>query len=141
MLQTIAQYLARVGVNMEIQVITVAELIRNVIEGGWEGEAFGLNYNDEPSVDVLRALNNHSCAWHHPWYCDQRIMPTIQAAAVEFDPQRALALRQEIMAFYRHEYASLFVYDFIYFAGMSAKVSGFKDVHGFIHFEDIVLAD
>ncbi len=140
-LQTIAQYLARVDIEMEVQVITVAELIRNVIEGGWEGEAFGLNYNHEPSVDVIRALNNHSCLWHHPWYCDERIMPTIERAAVEFDPERALQLRHDIMAFYRQEYASLFVYDFVYFAGMSGRVSGFKDVHGFIHFEDIVLSD
>jgi peptide/nickel transport system substrate-binding protein len=141
MLQVIAQYLAGIGVEMEIQVITVAELIRNVIEGGWEGEAFGLNYNHEPSVDVLRALNNHSCSWHHPWYCDERIMPAIEQAAVEFEPQRALTLRQDIMAFYRKQYASLFVYDFIYFAGMSDKVSGFQDVHGFINFQDIVLAE
>ena len=45
------------------------------------------------------------------------------------------------MAFYRNEYASLFVYDFVYFAGMSAKVSGFKDVHGFIDFQDITLTE
>lgn len=140
-LQAIAQDLARVGIEMEIRPVTVAELIRNVIEGGWEGQAFALNYNHEPSVDVIRALNNHSCLWHHPWYCDERIMPAIEQAAVEFDPQRALQLRHEIMAFYRQEYASLFLYDFVYFAGMSASVSGFRDVHGFIHFEDIALSE
>jgi peptide/nickel transport system substrate-binding protein len=140
-LQTIAQYLAAIDIEMEIQVITVAELIRNVVEGGWEGHAFGLNYNHEPSVDVIRALNNHSCLWHHPWYCDPRIMPTIEQAQVEFDPQRALTLRHDIMAFYRDEYASLFVYDFVYFAGMSARVTGFDDVHGFIPYEHISLAD
>ena len=140
-LQTIAQDLARIGLEMEIRPITVAEIIRNVIEGGWEGAAFALNYNHEPSVDVIRALNNHSCLWHHPWYCDERIMPSIEQAALEFDPQRALQLRHEIMAFYREEYASLFLYDFVYFAGMSAQVSGFKDVHGFINFEDIALSE
>ncbi len=68
-------------------------------------------------------------------------MPTIERAQVEFDPQRALTLRHDIMAFYRDEYASLFVYDFVYFAGMSARVTGFDDVHGFIPYEHIWLAD
>ena len=135
--QVIAQDLAKIGVEMEIRPVTVAELIRNVVEGGWEGEAFSLNYNHEPSVDVLRGLNNHSCRWHHAWYCDERIMPTIEEAWLEFDPERALQLRHEVMAFYRDEYASLFLYDFAYFAGLAAGVSGFEDVHGFISFENI----
>jgi peptide/nickel transport system substrate-binding protein len=136
-LQVIARDLARVGVEMEIRSLTVAELIRNVSEGAWEGEAFSLNYNHEPSVDVLRGLNNHSCLWHHPWYCDERIMPTIERALIEFDQQRALQLRHEVMRFYREEYASLFLYDYVYFAGLAAGVSGFEDVHGFISFENI----
>jgi ABC-type transport system substrate-binding protein len=88
-------------------------------------------------VDVLRGLNNHSCLWHHPWYCDERIMPTIERALVEFDQKRALQLRHEVMRFYREEYASLFLYDYVYFAGLAAGVSGFEDVHGFNSFENI----
>ena len=135
--QVIAQDLAKVGVEMEIRPITVAELVRNVVEGGWEGQAFSLNYNHEPSVDVIRGLNNHSCLWHRPWYCDERIMPTIEQALVEFDPAKAIELRHEVMAFYRREYASLFLYDFAYFAGLAKGVTGFEDVHGFINFEHI----
>jgi hypothetical protein len=68
-------------------------------------------------------------------------MPTIEQALVEFDPQRALELRHQIMAFYRREYASLFLYEYAYFAGTSARVTGFKVVHGFVHFEDISLRE
>lgn len=136
-LQVIARDLSKVGVEMEIRGLTVAELIRNVSEGAWEGEAFSLTYNHEPSVDVLRGLNNHSCLWHHPWYCDERIMPTIEQAAIEFDAERALQLRHEVMSFYREEYASLFLYDYVYFTGLAAGVTGFEDVHGFISFENI----
>lgn len=140
-LQAIAQDLARINVQMEIRPVTVAEILRNVVEGSWEGDAFALNYNHEPTVDAMRGLDLHSCLWRRPWYCDERIVPAIKSAAREFEPGRALALRHEIMAFYRREYASLFVYNFVYFAGMSPRVSGFKDVHGFIHFEDIKLSD
>ncbi len=139
--QVVAQQLAAIGIEMEIRPITVAKLISNVIEGGWEGEAFGLNYNHEPSIDSIRGLTNHSCLWHHPWYCDPRIMPTIEQALIEFDPQRAIDLRREIMAFYRREFASLFLYEYAYFAGTSARVSGVKVVHGFVHFENMSLTE
>ena len=139
--QVVAQDLARIGVEMEIRQMTVAELIRNVIEGGWEGDAFALNYNHEPGIEVLRPLTNHSCLWHHPWYCDRRIMPTIHAAMSEFDPERSLELRREIMAFYRNEYASLFLYETAYFAGLAPRVRGLKVVHGFIHFESMSLLE
>jgi peptide/nickel transport system substrate-binding protein len=139
--QVVAQDLARIGIDMEIRQITVAELIRNVIEGGWEGDAFAMNYNHEPGIEVLRPLTNHSCLWRRPWYCDQRIMPTIAAAKVAFDPERALALRREVMAFYRNEYASLFLYESPYFAGLSQRTRNVRVVHGFIHFEDIQLAE
>ncbi len=139
--QVVAQDLARIGIHMEIRQMTVPELIRNVIEGGWEGDAFALNYNHEPGIEVLRPLTNHSCLWHHPWYCDERIMPTIHAAMVEFDPERSLQLRREVMAFYRNEYAALFLYESPYFAGLSARVQNLKVVHGFIHFEDIAFVE
>ena len=139
--QVVAQDLARIGIQMRIQQMTVPELIRNVIEGGWEGEAFALNYNHEPGIEVLRPLTNHSCLWHHPWYCDERIMPTIYAAMSEFDPERSLELRQEVMAFYRNEYASLFLYEPAYFTGLAARVRNFKVVHGFIHFESVSLVE
>ncbi len=68
-------------------------------------------------------------------------MPTIYAAMSEFDPERSVSLRQEVMAFYRNEYASLFLYEPAYFTGLAAGVRNFKVVHGFIHFEDIALVE
>ena len=135
MYQVVAQDLARVGIHMEIRTITASELIRKVIEGGWEGDAFGLAYGHEPSVDAIRAFNIHSCLWRHAWYCNEQIMPAIHQARIEFDSQRALELRHQIMAFYRNDYASLFLYDLVYFAGMSARVRGLKVVYGFIDYE------
>jgi peptide/nickel transport system substrate-binding protein len=138
--QKIAQDLSQIGVTMETRSFPPNDLIRAVMEGSWKGDAFGLTYATEPTVDALRSMQNHSCLWAKPWYCDQRIMPSIAAASREFDEVKGLQLRQEVMRFYLDEFASLFLYELPRFAGLRAKVNGFKEVHGFINFDQISVA-
>jgi peptide/nickel transport system substrate-binding protein len=135
--QTTAQYLAAVGVKMEIRPISTNQLIRNVVEGGWGGQAFGMFYNHEPTADVLRGLDTQSCTWHHAWYCNQAATPLITAAHREFDPERGLKLRQEVMAAYRNDWAAIFMYQAVRFAGSRANISGLKVVNNFILFDQI----
>jgi peptide/nickel transport system substrate-binding protein len=135
--QKVAQDLAAIGVTMEIRSFPTNELIRAVVEGSWDGDAFGLTYATEPTVDVLRPMQNHSCFWSRPWYCNQAIMPTIEAALAEFDDQKGVELRQEVMRFYREQYVSLYLYELPRFAGLRAAIHGFKEVHGFINFDQI----
>lgn len=137
MFQLVAQQLAAVGVTMEVRQFPVSELLRAAVDGSWNGDGFGLTYSSEPTIDVLRTVNSHSCLWARPWYCDERIMPAIRAAQTEFDPERALALRHEIMRFYHDNWVSLFLYELPRFAGMRAGITGFKEVNSFIAFERI----
>lgn len=135
--QKVAQDLLAIGVTMEIRTFPVAQLIRSVMEGEWDGDAFGVTFASEPTVDVLRPLRNHSCLWVHPWYCDERIMPTIEEALVTFDENKGLALRHEAMKFYREEWVALYLYQIVRFAGTRANVRGFSEVNGFVSYEDI----
>lgn len=137
----VAQYLAAIGVEMEIRTVTVNQIIRHVVEGTWGGDAFALHYNFEPTIDALRALDTNSCRWRHPWYCREEIMPLISEAHQELDPSLNLKLRQDIMAFYRNDWASLFMYQAPRFAAGSAAVSGLEVVNNFILFDRIALAD
>lgn len=139
--QTVAQDLAAVGIEMEIRTFPVTQLIRSVMEGEWDGDAFGMTYAAEPTIDVLRPLRNHSCQWMSPWYCDERIMPAIEEALVTFDENRGLALRHEVMQFYRDQWVSLYLYQIVRFAGTRANVRGFEEVHGFVNYEDIHFVD
>ncbi len=141
MYQKVAQDLAAIGVTMEIRVFPVTQLIRSVMEGDWNGDAFGVTFASEPTVDVLRPMRNHSCLWTHPWYCDERIMPAINEALVTFDEQRGLDLRHEVMRFYRQEWVALYLYQIVRFAGTRANVRGFSEVHGFVDYENIRFVD
>ena len=139
--QLIAQYLAAIGVTMEMRTFPITQLIRGVMEGDWNGDAFVIAFAMAPTVDVLRITRNHSCLWTHPWYCDERIMPTINEALVTLDEQRGLELRHEIMRFYREEWVALYLYQLVRFAGMRANVRGFSEVNDFVSFDTIHFAD
>ena len=135
--QAIAQNLAAIGVIMEIRTIPLAQMVRGVMEGDWRGDAFAIAFALAPTIDALRPMRNHSCLWVHPWYCDQRIMPSIREAQVSMDRQRGLDLRQEIMRFYREEWVALYLYQYNAFAATRADVRGFSELHGFVAYEDI----
>ncbi|MDG2244090.1 MAG: ABC transporter substrate-binding protein [Rhodospirillaceae bacterium] len=136
---TVAQYLAAVGIEMEIRTVNVNQIIRNVVEGTWDVDAFGLHYNFEPSVEALRALDTNSCLWRHPWYCREEVMPLIAQAEQELDPEKNLKLRQDVMAFYRNDWASLFMYQAPRFAGSIAGVDGVEVINNFILYDRITL--
>jgi len=136
---TVAQFLGEIGVRMEVQTVNVNQLIRNVVEGTWDGQAFALHYNFEPTSEVLRALDTHSCLWGQPWYCNETVMPLIAQAATEFDPQRNLKLRQDIMAFYRNDWAALYMYQAPRFAGLAPGVSGLSVVNNVISYDTLII--
>ncbi len=135
---TVAQYLKAIGVDMEVRTVNVNQIIRNVVEGTWSGQAFALHYNFEPTSDVLRALDTHSCLWAKPWYCNKAVMSLIRSAQTEFNPELNLSLRQDIMAFYRDDWAALFMYQAPRFAGVAADVTGLDVVNNVVSYDRIV---
>ncbi len=135
--QVAAQYLSRIGVNMLIRAIPVNQLIRNVIEGTWSGDAFGIHYSFQPTVEVLKALDTHSCLWPKAWYCKEEIMPTLRAAQTTFDKEKNLQLRKDIMAFYRNDWAAIFMYQAPRFAGTVRGLEGFIVENNVIAYDKI----
>jgi peptide/nickel transport system substrate-binding protein len=137
--QRIADDLAKIGVRVEIRSVPMAQYLQHISRASFETDAFGMTFPNDPNLDALRPLRIHSCLRREPFYCDQRIMPKIEAALREGDPKRSLALRHEIMAWYAAEAPSLFIYEGVRFVGTTAKVSGYDESNGNIAFDRITL--
>ena len=135
--QTVAQQLGDVGVKVEVRQISTPQLIRNVVEGTWGEAMFGLHYSLEPTADVLRGLDTASCLWPHPWYCNPATTADIRAGHAEFDPDKALALRQKVMAAYRADWPAVFMYQAVRFAGLRGNISGFAIANNYIYYDKI----
>jgi len=138
-LQRVAADLKSIGVNMEIQSRPLMVFLGDFVRGSLTRDAFTLVWGATPTLDAVRAIALHSCQKPAPWYCDKRITPTIEAAVTEWDNERAIALRQQIMKFYHDEAPSIFLYESVGFSGLHKRVRGFRYTYGKINYHEISL--
>lgn len=139
MYQQVARYLRDIGVEMSISPVTFAHLFDHFERGGWHGDAFGMVYSTEPVIDSIRPLRNNSCLRPAPWYCNTALSRLIEDALTEPDVSQRIALKQEIVARYRDEAPAIFLWPEPRFAGLSAHITGYDDVHGFISYDKLAV--
>ena len=141
--QQVAADLARVGVTMEIRQMPAAAYLDAVLR---DPELAGANAHAViwpawPIFDAMRPLLMHSCQRSPSWHCDRAIQPKIDEALVEWDQARGLALRHELMAYYRKTVPAIFLYETPEYVGLSKRVSKYHQLYGNIAYHDIELTD
>ncbi len=139
--QQVAADLARVGVTMNLQVISIAQLLRLTQEGSWSSEAFGMNYSAERTTDSLRPTRMHSCLRPKPWFCDKAITAKIEKAYNTGDLDERRKLTQAIMADYHEQAPGIWLHDVIMFEGLSKRVRNYRVDNTVIRYDLIELAD
>lgn len=141
--QQVAADLARVGVIMRIRQMPAAAYLNAVLRDPDHGGAgaHAMIWAAWPIFDAMRPLLMHSCRRATPWHCDEAIQPLIEDALVEWDQDKALEKRRELMALTRDSAPAIFLHESPEFAGLSTRVSGYFQMHGYIAYEDIELAD
>ncbi len=141
--QQVAADLARVGVIMEIRQLPASAYLDAVLREADHGgaNAHATIWPAWPIFDALRPLLMHSCQRQPPWHCDRNIQPKIDEALVEWDPERGLELRHELMAYYRETAPAIFLYETPEFVGLSKRVTGYHQLHGHIAYHEIDLLD
>lgn len=137
----VAQQLRAVGVEMEAQIIPVAQIIIRAVNGTFRGSAFSMEFNVKPTLDAERALAMHSCQRAVPWYCDESTMPLIEAAQREFNAERRVELLQDLMQRYHDAAPMLYLYESVMFDAIGPRVLGYAPVNRRINYHEINVAD
>ena len=139
--QTVANDLKGIGVEMTIRSIPVSQLIRSIQQGGWGGQAFGMNYNAERTTDALRFTRLHSCIIRKPWFCDEALTERIQRTFETWDLEERRAETEAILAEYRDQAVAIFLHEQVNVQGVGPRVRGFRQDLAFIHYDRIELVD
>ena len=129
--QKLAQDLGAIGVNVTLQSITLPRLVRYIYEGDWEADAFDMFGS---GYDPLRTYRLKSCRWQTPYFCDETIMPMIDAAETAPDLETRRKLTQDLMAYERQHPASIQLYRRPGFDGIAARVTGYEVIADVIPF-------
>ena len=143
LIQQVAADLSRIGVTMNIRQMPAAAYLEAVLR---DPEHDGANAHTViwpawPIFDALRPLLMHSCRRRPPWHCDQDIQPKIEQALVEWDEAKGLAMRHELMTYYRDTAPAIFLFDSPEYVGLSARVRGYHQLYGHIAYHQIELAE
>ncbi|MBT7451998.1 MAG: ABC transporter substrate-binding protein [Rhodospirillaceae bacterium] len=137
----IANNLADVGVRVTYQSYPFTMHIRKIRQGGWKGDAFGMDFNNLPSLDVLWPLRIHSCLWAAPWHCRPEWVPLIEDAEQEFDLEERRRKTQALVQLYHDEPTSLYLWEMPDVDGVSDRVLNYQPRHAFINFHEIDVKD
>lgn len=137
--QRVADDLARIGVKTEVRQKPVIQFLTDFVRGRFETDALMVQWGAYPTLDAVQFTTGNSCRKDKGWYCDPKIMPTIDAAWTETDPAKALELRHTIMRHYHDEAPGLFLYENTQFIGLSPRTTGFESAFGIVSWENVRL--
>lgn len=137
----VGQDLARVGVELEIRPITLADLIaRSRAQKAIEGQLFSFDMGSFPTMDMMRSINAlHSCNARTKWICFQDIEPTIKAVNEEFDPAKRKQLLLQVARYYRENAPAIFLHEEVQVDAVSNKVRGYNPVNRLVNWHEIDL--
>ena len=124
--QYVANNLRDIGVEMILQTLPVQQLTRGVLEGEWQGDAFGMNFSAQRTLDALRPLRLHSCLHPHPWFCDRGLTEKIETAFSESNISKRRYLTQQIMKNYRNTAPAIWLHEVVMFKGLGPRVRNFR---------------
>jgi peptide/nickel transport system substrate-binding protein len=138
-MEQVAHDLAQVNVHMDIRPEPWPQIVQKVRQGGWRAEAFGLEYEVLPTGDTLWPFRLHSCAWTHPWYCDDAAMPLVAEAKTLFDgPQRRTVIH-ELLARTQQQAPTVVLFEPVGLDALNPKVANYTQIFGTISYSQIVI--
>lgn len=140
-LQKVAQDLSKVGVGLELKIITIPDVMAR-LNGvkPYEGQMHIFNFGSGPSMDMMRPINAYyNCEAQQKWTCIQAAEPIIKAANSEFDPAKRSAHLRQLAQIYHDEAPVLYLYDQHTLDATSGKVKNYKNENWRINWADIEL--
>lgn len=139
--QFVADSLKNIGVRIDLRQIPAPDYLRKLLQGTWEGQAMGLAFRVEPTMDLGRPWNQWSCRWPKKFVCIDSVMPLIDAAEQEMDPAKRRALLQQLAQKLSDESYALFLVSHMDFYGVNRRVRDFDQWNLGLLYERMSLAN
>lgn len=135
-LQVIAADLAKVGINVEVQVMPYAEIQKMVIGSSWNGDMTSQGFFFSPMQDASINFDVYGCETVRPTtVCIPELTQLIRDQAKEMDVKKRQALLQELMKRSHEEALALFLFEGFDVTGVAKRVKGYKNWNKVIHYE------
>lgn len=138
--QQIAADLARVGVDMELQRTTFAKYLEYMYQTGWP-EPFLAFSMVTSGFDPMHGYRTRSCRWSPAYYCDEGIVPLIEAAESVFDSEETRRRVGKVLAYERDNPPGILMWQSPAFDAVSKRVTRYSVGADVLAFHELDVAD
>ena len=135
--QIVAQDLAKVGIDVTINLQPYNERAKMYFGDSWNGEMTSFTSFYSPPQDASIVFTVFGCDLPNTFTCIPKLTPLIKAQSQEMDPDKRLAILRELMKLSHDEALSLFLFEGFDITGIAKRVSGYKNWNKVIHYENM----
>lgn len=138
--QQVATDLARIGVEMELQRTTFAKYLEYMYQTGWPDPYLAFSMVTS-GFDPMHGYRTRSCRWSPAYYCDDKIMPLIDAAESVFDAEYRRRLVGEVLAYERDNPPGILMWQSPAFDAVAARVTSYSVEADVLAFDQLDVAN
>lgn len=125
--QAVQSDLAKIGVKLTLNQVTVAQIISFLVSGKYPTEAFSTAYQTSPEQDATKAYFTYSCLRANPIFCDQTAADLIAKATAESDASTRASLLSQLAKEAHQNPSAIYLVNGLYLAAASKKVHGYTE--------------
>lgn len=133
--------LSAVGINLELQQIRFPEWLDYFLANSWPGEMFGSSWNTAPYMDTIRPYTYMTCMKRTPHFCDESMVPFMEATYAAFDPAEREALLHELHAMTNEVLPAIWLVEQVDVTGFDPKVEGLEYVNRSVYYENVTIEE
>ncbi|MDA0260711.1 MAG: ABC transporter substrate-binding protein [Proteobacteria bacterium] len=135
--QVMASDLAKVGINVTINVMPFSERTKLFNGNSWKGDITSFTSFFSPPQDASIPFSVYGCDLPNTFTCIPKLTPLIKAQANEMDPEKRLEILKELMKLSNEEALALYLFEGFDITGVSKRIAGYKNWNKVIHYENM----
>jgi len=140
--QVVAQYLAKVGVRLDLFPAPGAEWLRMYFSGEWgESDVLSFSMNSSAYADAIRAIETLSCSKPGAFFCVPEMSPLIEASNLDFEPVSRRRKLQDLMGQLHDLAPAIYLFPYLDTFAHTKEVSNLTFGAQILNIEDIIIAD
>ena len=122
--QVVAQNLAAVGVDVRLNQMPGSQWLRHYFSGDWAGaHILETSFNNTIHGDVIRSIETASCLKAGAFYCDEDMLPLIEASNREFDEEARKKMLQELVTLLHYDPPAIYLFPYFDTLAYSAHLN------------------
>jgi peptide/nickel transport system substrate-binding protein len=140
--QKVAQDLAAVGIEMNLNNVLGTDWVAMWASGDWRGaDVLSSTWNGSTYMDAGRAVESYTCAKSGPFFCAPEVEALFARSNVEFDEKKREAMLQQALAMLHALAPSIYLFPQTEIMAVSPKVKAIPMRGRFVDWAEVDIAD